>query len=213
MSLIVTRPQHDPTTRYISSWAGEIVSFARAKGVTVIDLVKSKVTRKELEGRIKKITPRMVFLNGHGSQDAVFGHDNEVLIRVGENDTLLSGKIVYALACDSGRILGPAIAKDQNTVFIGYKDEFIFMADARYMNRPVHDPNAKPFMESSNQVMFSILKGRSAREAFERSKELFKKYFVVLSSSSADADSLQIVQFLWWDMRNQVCLGNQSATL
>jgi hypothetical protein len=213
MSLIVTRPQHDPTTRYISSWAGEIISFAREKGVNVVDLVKSKATRRELEGRIKKIAPRLIFLNGHGSQDAVAGHDNEILIKVGENDTLLLGKIVYALACDSGGVLGPAIAKDQSTVFIGYKDEFIFMADSRYMNRPIYDPKAKPFMESSNQVVISLLKGRSAREAFERSKELFKKHFVALSSSNADADSLQIAQFLWWDMQHQVCLGNQSTTL
>lgn len=213
MSFIVTRPQHDVTTRYISAWAEEIISFAKRKGVMLVDLVRDKATRRELEGRIRKIAPRLIFFNGHGSQDSVKGHDNEILIKVGDNDSLLWGRIVYVLACDSGGVLGPTIAQGKNTAFIGYKDEFIFVGDIRYVGRPLEDPKAQPFMESSNQVMLSILKGHSASKASEKSKELYRKNFTTFTSSSADADSVQVAQFLWWNMRNQVCLGDQSARL
>ena len=30
-------------------------------------------------------------------------------------------------------------------------------SDQKYVSRPVEDPRAKPFMESSNQVMLSLL--------------------------------------------------------
>ena len=72
---------------------------------------------------------------------------------------------------------------------------------------------AKPFMEASNQVMISLLKGHRANEASEKSKNKFKEYFLKLTSSQTDADSLQVAQCLWWNMKNQVCLGNLDAEL
>lgn len=115
MKLIVTRPQHDVTTRYTSAWAEEVIAFAKKKGVEVIELIKDKASRQELEGRIKKLLPKLIFLNGHGSHDNVAGHDNEILIKVDENHNLLAGKITYALSCNSGQTLGPKVAENKNT--------------------------------------------------------------------------------------------------
>ena len=213
MKLIITRPQHDVTTRYISAWAEEVIVFAKRKSIVVIDLLKDKSRRRELEGRIKKLAPRLIFLNGHGSPDSVCGHDDEVLIKVGENHNLLTGRITYALSCNSGEILGQKVAENKGTAYIGYKDEFIFIADRRYITRPLDDPRAKPFMESSNQVMTSILKGHSTQEASSRSKDIFREHYRKLSTSTTDVDSLQAAQFLWWNMRNQVCLGDSDSKI
>jgi len=210
MKLIVTRPEHDVTTRYISAWAGEVITFAQQRGVEVVDLIRNKASRRELEGRIKKLFPKLVFLNGHGSADSVAGHDNEVLIKAEENHDLLEGKIVYALSCDSGKKLGQAVAEKKRAAYIGYADEFIFVADRNFLSKPLEDPNARPFMEASNQVMISILKRHDARESSTRSKNIFESHRRRLLSSQADPDSLQAAQFLWWNMRNQVCLGNVS---
>lgn len=213
MKLIVTRPQHDLTTRYISAWAEEVIAFAKVKSIEVVDLIKDKAKRKEFEGRIKKLIPRLIFLNGHGNHDSIAGQDNDVLIKVGENDDLLAGKITYALSCNSGQTLGPKVVESKNTSYIGYRDDFIFIADGRYTTRPLDDPRAKPFMESSNQVMMSILKGHSTEEAASRSKSLFREHYIKLSSSTTDVDSLQAAQFLWWNMRNQVCLGDTDSKI
>ena len=208
MKLLVTRPQHDVTTRYISAWAGEIIDRAEQKGIDVIDLSKEKACRKEFESRIKKLSPNAIFLNGHGSESSVCGHDNEVLVEAGKNHQLLQSTITYAVSCDSGKELGEKVAKAPSTTYIGYKDEFIFIADQRYVTRPLDDPKARPFMESSNQVMVSILKGNTAQSASERTRNTFHDFSTKLSSSSADQDAVQSAQFLWWNMRNLVCLGD-----
>ena len=213
MRLIVTRPRHDIPTIYLSIWAEEVIKLAKEKGVDVIDLLQEKANRKELEGRIKKLQPELIFLNGHGGEDRITGHDNEILIKAEDNHEILKGRITYALACKSGKVLGRIISENNGATYIGYCDDFIFMSDNNYTARPLADPKAEPFMKSSNQVMISLLKGHSAQEASERSKNAFKEQFTRLLSSSADPDSLPTAKYLWWNMRNQVCLGNGDAKL
>ncbi|MFH1361592.1 MAG: hypothetical protein ABIH69_02940 [bacterium] len=213
MRLVVTRPQHDVTTSYLFVWAKEIINLAENKGVQVTDLQGENANRHELEGRIRKLQPESIFLNGHGNEDHVTGHNDEILIKMDDNHEILEGRITYALACKSGKLLGQRISKNNGATYIGYSDDFIFICDHNHIARPLTDPKAQPFMESSNQVMISLLKGHSAQEASERSKNVFNKHFTRLLSSSTDPDSLQTAKYLWWNMRNQVCLGNGEATL
>lgn len=211
MKMIVTKPQHDVTTRYLSAWAEEVIELAEEKGVDVIELLREKANKKEFESRVKKLSPRLIFLNGHGSDECVTGHDNKILVKSGENHEVLVGKITYALSCNSAKILGAKVAQEKDTAYIGYADEFIFIAGSACMRNPAHDPKAKPFMEASNQVMISVLKGHSARESTERSKDIFRERYIKLLSSNTDQDSLQAAQYLWWNMRNLVCLGAGNA--
>ncbi len=210
MKLLVTRPQHDITTHYISSWAQEVIDLANKKSVDVIDLCKEKANKKELIGRIKKVLPSIIFLNGHGTDSAIKGHDNEILIEVGSNGEVLSGSITYALSCSSAKVLGSKVARQKNTAFIGYSDEFIFAIDNNFVSRPEEDPRAKLFKESSNQIVASLLKGRTAEEAVERSKKTFIEHHASLVASTTDQDSLITAQCLWWNMKHQVCLGDES---
>jgi hypothetical protein len=214
MKLIIVRPDYEPTTHYISAWAQEIINFAKTKSVEVVDLDGSKAERKEFEGRIKKLKEaKLIFINGHGGEDCLLGQDHRVLLRVDDNDNLLEGKITYALSCESAKRLGKKVAEYKNTTYIGYLDEFIFLMDSRYLGKPLEDPKAKPFMEASNQVMLSLLKGNTAEESSKKSKAKFWEHFIRLSSSAADPDSLQAMQFLRWNMMHQTCLGDQSASI
>ncbi|MFH1192329.1 MAG: hypothetical protein V1655_02535 [bacterium] len=213
MKLIVTRPQHDITTKYLSSWAGEIIDFAKKKGIEICDLSKEKANKSEFEGRVEKLNPEIVFLNGHGDDGNVAGHDNIELVNVNKNYKILNNKITYALSCNSAKVLGAKVAEEKTAAYIGYSDEFIFICDSKYVSKPLADPKAKPFMASSNQVMISLLKGNTAKDASEKSKNKFNDYFISLASSNADPDSLQSAQFLWWDMRHQSCLGDVNAKL
>jgi len=213
MILLVTRPNHDVTTRYLSVWAEEIITLARERGVKVIDLSGHKATKKEFSGRVEKLNPETLFLNGHGSDKSIAGQDNDILISAGDNHNLLKGKIAYALSCDSAKELGETVANEDKSAYIGYKDEFIFMSSRTSIRKPKSDKLARPFMEASNQVMISLLKGNTALESSDKSRHKFREQFVRLSSSTADPDSLQSAQLLWWNMRNQVCLGNGSLRI
>jgi hypothetical protein len=209
--IILTRPEHDLTTKYISLWAEEIIDFAHKKGFEIIDLKKEKANQKELVGRIKKLKPRLIFLNGHGNNDCVTGHDNEVLIQRNVNHDILKGKIVYALSCKSGKGLGESIKEYGNSAYIGYGDDFIFIMDTDFAFKPLDDPKAMPFKEASNQVMISLLKGNGAGEASKRSKDKFNSNYSKLLASNNDIDSLNMAKYLWWNERNQICLGDRQA--
>lgn len=213
MSLLITRPDHDHATRYISCWSEKIISFAKSKGRKVIDLKGKKATQKEVTGRIKKLAPSLVIFNGHGKDKVICGYDNEIIIQKEKNEKIISDKITYALSCSSGKELGPKSVKDKKGAFIGYKNDFIFSSDRRNLKDPLRDKRAKPFMEASNQVAISLLKGHSAIIASEKSKEIFKKNYQNLLSSNSDPNSLQDAKFLRWNQMHQVCLGDRNKTL
>lgn len=190
------------------------MELALKKGFHLVDLHQDKVSKKEFEGRIFKTDPCFVILNGHGSEDAVGGHNNEILVKNGENEQLLKGRVTYAVSCDSAEKLGPACA-DENTAYIGYRKNFVFNINQKYLTRPLDDKGAARFLEASNQVSISLIKGHTAQEASRRSKEYFKRAIRLLLTSehANDPNTMEDVKDLWWNMIHQVCLGNGDAKI
>jgi len=186
---------------------------ASKRGIDIIDLHREKATKSEFEGRIKKTDPSLVILNGHGDDDCVTGHDNKVLVKTGDNEALLKNRITYAISCNSAKKLGPSCI-DEKTAYIGYKKSFIFNIDRRYLSRPLQDKRAERFLNASNQVALSLIKGHSAAEATQRSQAQFKNTIrSLLTSTNTDPESLDDMKDLLWDMRQQVCLGANDAKI
>jgi len=211
--ILITRPEHDPLTRHLSIWNGKIIEFANSNGHTVTDLRKEKANKKEFEGRIKKLNPDLVLLNGHGDDVSVAGHNNEVIVKDGDNSCLLKEKITYAVACSSAKVLGSACA-DNKTTFIGYNEKFVLNLDRRYFSDPLRDKRAERFLEPSNKVATSLIKGHTAKEASESSKNDFREKIIsLLSKVNPDVDALDDAKDLYWNMNHQVCLGNEDAKL
>ena len=84
--LLITRPRHDITVRYLFYWAKKIIEFAEKKQFSVLDLKNERANQKELTSMLQKKEPSLVFLNGHGDDNSIMGHDNEILIAVGKNE-------------------------------------------------------------------------------------------------------------------------------
>ncbi len=212
--ILITRPEHDPGTRYLSRWSERVIQEARKKNFNVIDLRKEKATRKEFEGRVNKVKPALIVLNGHGNETRVTGHNNEVLVRYGENESLLHNRITYAVSCDSAAVLGAECAKKGKTTFIGYNKSFIFNLSQRHMRQPTKDQRAAQFLNASNQVPLSLLKGHPAKQASDRSKSLLRRAILkLLPSIASDPYAREDAKDLLWDMNHQVCLGDGNARL
>ncbi len=212
-NIIITRPEHDPATRYLSYWSTNFIKLAQKKGHCVTDLKRNKATKKEFEGRVKKLNPSFVFLNGHGSTNCVTGHDNEPLVQVNKNDKILKNRVTYAVSCDSAKKLGLKCA-DKNTAYIGYNQAFVFNLNRKYLKDPLRDKRAGQFLEASNKVPIALIKGHTAKEASEISKNCFKnKIQKLLPRINDNPDKLEDVKDLFWDMNHQVCLGNGNATI
>ena len=97
-TLLITRPKHDVTVHYLFHWSKKIIEQAEKKGIKVLDLKLKRANCKEVVSMLQKKEPSLVFFNGHGNDDCIKGHNDEVLIAAGENDQFLISKIVYALS-------------------------------------------------------------------------------------------------------------------
>lgn len=151
--------------------------------------------------------------NGHGDDTIVYGFKDEPLIESGKNDELLKDKIIYCLSCSSARKLGESSVKKGADAFLGYKNSFVFFTDTDSEATPLRDNIAASFLNPSNRISISFLKGNTIEEASNKSKEGFKKEIKKFLSSKAIDGSDRIAAALFGEMSSQVVLGNQEAKM
>lgn len=212
--LLITRPEYDDTTHYLSNWSKASLRAATSKGVRVFDLDRERATKAEVESMLTKQNPQLVILNGHGDDNMVTGHKGEPLIIGGQNETLLKGKMTYAISCKSAKELGRKAVRSGGESYLGYEDDFIFFYDPHKISRPVEDETAELFLKPAIEIIFnSLLKGNTMGESSEKSKQSMKLNINRLLSSESSKEEISLARYLWWNMRNQVCLGKSEAKL
>lgn len=211
-SLLITRPDHDDTTHYLYYWHNKTIEVAKSKNVKVLDLSKKRANKKEVNGMLSKQKPSLVIFNGHGNKDEVTGYNNESLIKLGENEKLLKDKIIYAISCRSAKNLGKKSIKSGTKAYIGYKEDFVFFFDANKQTHPLADKTAKLFLEPPQILSTSLVKGVPSGEAHKKAQEKFMSNIKRILSSEATKEETTMARYLWWDLKNQVCLGDETAT-
>jgi hypothetical protein len=216
-ALLVTRPEHDPLTRYLSKWSEKILEEAGSKKCALLDLRREKAERKRVIGTMEKHNDKtsvLVVLNGHGNEDCVTGHDNAVILQVGDTNAV-KGKVIFARACRAAKNLGQFAAAAGAAAFLGYQEDFWLVFDNGNLDRHklLEDSAAALFLEPSNHVAISLLKGHTAEKANEKSKEMFRKNIEKLVIAGPTSDNYGLIRFLFWDMTNQVCVGSADAKL
>ena len=206
---LITRPEHDDTTHYLSHWGKETIGMAEKRGMKVFDLHREKAIKTEVEGRLKKMSSALVVFNGHGSEDTVTGHKNLPLITAGDNEKLLKSKIVFAISCKSALKLGPKSVESGALNYTGFDDDFIFFYEPEKISRPLSDETAKLFLEPSNRFIESLIKGNSVGVSRERAVQFFRDNTTkVLGSNSKDTN---LARFLLWDLKHFVSHGDLNA--
>lgn len=213
VTILVTQPHYDYTTRYISIWSEKVIKIALEKNDHIVCLKNKKDNKQDFESIVLKIQPDFIMLNGHGNEDTVAGQDNKPIVQVGVNEKILVKKIVYALSCRSAKKLGPASINSGAKCYIGYTDDFIFVIDKEKRSKPLEDNSATLFLEPSNKVAISIIKRKTTGDSYQNSQKAFKKnIYSLLTSESSDANK-SALSYLIWDMQHQVCLGDKNAKI
>ena len=205
-SIIVTRPDYDMVTKYISAWTQGVVDMAEAKGLKVADLKGSKATRANLESYANRHAPVFIFLNGHGNAEVVTGHNNESLL---DSESNVCTDIIYARSCEAAQILGPRLVARSVKFFIGYTRKFIFSYDIEKVHNPLEDHVAGLFLAPSNLVATTIIKGHSVGEANSRSKEAMYRNFKIMIASTSTFEERFLARWLWSNIQSQVVLGSK----
>jgi len=203
MRVLVTRPKHDIANHYLYFWTGKVIRWAKGKKVDIIDLEKEKSNQKTVRGYLKKDWANMALLNGHGNEHAIYGHNDEELFSTKDNLSFLRNKTIFMRACRAGQTLGTEAIKAGAKAVVGYKEDFKFWHHKDYLHQPLKDPLARPYMEASNQVSVSLLKGHSALEAHIKSLATYKKEIVKMLNSESDPS---LLPDLLHNMMNQVCI-------
>lgn len=212
-TILITRPNHDLTTNYLYFWSEAVIDTAKKHNLIILDLNKNKANRKNFDSYLKNKHPQFIFLNGHGSKTAITGYNNEVLIESNKNKAMIKTSIIYARSCDSGKILGKVLINNGVSAFIGYERKFVFLYNPDYLTKPQEDPVAKIFLEPSNLIPNTIIKGHSAGEAQDRSKENMLKNFRLLLISSSGPEERYCASLLWSNIKCQVLLGDPETKM
>lgn len=212
-NIVVTCPNHDLTTRYISSYAKIFIDEAKEKGNQVTVLEKDRARSNVLASVIRKLQPSAIFFNGHGDSDTVCGQDNEDLIKKDKNTELLVNVIVYALSCSAAAKLGPSTIDAGAKAFIGYDADFVFYTDREKQTKPQNDTVAKQFLEPAVQVPRSLIKGNSIESACRSGKQMFRKNMRKLLTSETSKNDTSLLSALYWDMKHLTYNGNGDAVL
>lgn len=210
--ILLTAPRHDIITEYLSVFSVPIENSCNEKGIICKTLKDESANKKEFEKTIKKLNCNFVVLNGHGSEEAIAGHKNEILIKAGENENILNERIIYARSCEASSVLGRKIVENSEGCFIGYSLPFEFYFDENWVGNPIKDNTAKLFLDSSNLVPLSLIKGNSSKESHERAKkQMLKNIKKVLRTKSKE--SFAIAESLWNNYLGQEILGNQESKI
>lgn len=210
--ILITLPRHDDVTEYLSQFSQQIEDSANERGIKIKKLKDKGAIKKYFEQIIKKLDCRMIVFNGHGSAEEIEGQ-KEIIIKLGVNDDLLKERIVYARSCHAASKLGKECTKNtKEGCFIGYDRPFQFYVDIQWLGNPLKDNIARLFLQSSNLVPISIIKGNSTSDANENSKkQILKNINKVLRD--LNAESFKIAEALWNNYEGQVLYGNPDVKL
>lgn len=210
-SVLFSRPDHDDITYYLFLFSKELVEMSHSK-FNCLDLKGNNATKSKVTSMIIDKDPSFIMFNGHGSSSCICGYKDEILINKGENAELLRNKIVYSLSCSSALELGPESIKSGTISFIGYDDDFALGMDANCQSAPYRDKRARLFLEPSNLLVKSLLKGNTVKESTDRAKNLMKKNLIILRTDPSP-DAIYYAPFLFYNYLSLVAHGKQDASL
>lgn len=212
-SVLITQPDFDRTTRYISAWSEEVEKFSIKRGNKTITLKGRRSSKPEFESIIRKIQPKLIMLNGHGNDNEIAGQDNEVILDFHSNEDIVRDKIIYALSCSSAKVLGYKCIKNGTRVFIGYTKDYIFLHSHLKVSKPREDKRAGLFFKPSNLIPISLIKGNSAEESYQGSRNLLRKNILDLLNSEVYNEDRACLPYLLWNYQNLTILGNRQTKL
>jgi len=211
-SILVTRPKYDDGTEYLSAYALEVIKKAKEKFL-VKDFEGEEAIKENIEKYLKNQNPKLIFLNGHGNECEICGHKDKVIFSL-TNINLLKDKIIYARACFSANYLGHEVVKNNSGCFIGYIYPFSFWISGERSATPLKNKVAGMFLNPSNEIVFSLLKGEIAKMADEKSKKMMVENMrkILAMEKKNEPRATGMLQILWDNYEGQIVLGNEDAS-
>lgn len=122
---VVTRPEFDDATRLASYWIGKTLEEIRMRGVEVRELYREEANSSEFLAALSVYDPLTFWGLGHGNETIFSGHNREILLKVGVNLGLMSGRISHFTSCLFGEEGAPGIIGAGGIAVFAYNRDFI----------------------------------------------------------------------------------------
>ena len=209
--LLVTRPKYDDGTEYLSAYAFDLLKKVKGQILTK-DFEGEGANKENVEKYLKSKNPKLLFLNGYGNECEICGHKDKAIFSL-TNVSLLKNRITYVRACFSANILGKEAVKNNSGCFIGYVYPFSFWMGGERSATPLKDKVAGMFLNPSNEIVFSLLNGETAKKADEKSKQMMISNMkeILAMEQKNEPGATGMLQILWDNYEGQVVLGNEDA--
>ncbi len=166
-------------------------------GLTIATLTGASATAA---GLASLLASGATFLtaSAHGLPDRILGRTEPLLQVQHYAPTLVSGKIIHLLACESGDSLGPDLVQNGCRTFFGYRRPFVFPLD-----RPAE------FLNCDSVIDQELANGATADEAYRSAIRRFNKGIKDLKN----AGKMWRASVLQQNRDCLCCLGDSSARL
>lgn len=123
----------------------------------------------------------------------------------------MDGKIVYVRSCNVAAGLGNTCIQIGTIAFIGYLKKYSLGYTPSSMFNPLGDRVAKLFLEPSNLIPISLIKGNSVKEAYRKSQTAMLRNFLFMLSTKATKEQRDAAPSLWRNRKYQVMLGDENS--
>lgn len=198
--LLMIRPNcpGDAYTTQFSFPASTLVkNKAVAEGWSVTDLQGNNCNRANVETNINTVKPDFIVHYDHGSNFTLYGQNANVIVPALDdaNVSLLSGRAVSTVSCESASGLGPLAVASTTRAYLGYDD--LHWVHLWYLDK---------FNEASNAANNALLEGKTFQEAYDIAYAKYTEKWAELVGTDDGAAAL-----LLHDRDHLTLLGNPSA--
>ncbi|MDD5510532.1 MAG: hypothetical protein PHI12_06975 [Dehalococcoidales bacterium] len=144
---------------------------------------------------------------GHGSDREYCAQNESIIWKVGEyNPGQVRGKVVKLLSCNTGMMLGPDLIKNGARAYLGYDDDFLWIADSIYYPVPWEDRTAAACLMPVIQSLNALLDGSTCAEAIAIERQGYLQ-------NIERTDNELLSSLLEHNNNHTVIYGDQSATI
>jgi len=207
---VTTRPDFDKATKCGKFWLAKVNEYATSRGYTVTDLAGDSANKTQFDNAITTQDPKFFHGVGHGNEDIFAGQNNEYLLQRCIDDDAMSGRIVYLLSCTTAKKLGPSIIEKTGLAFVGYNDLFGWYTSRRKDWKPRVDGLFWAWMDFTNVLANSILKGETVDSAVSKAIARINAW---IDYWSAQEGYSAIVEWLIADRDRLTKLGTTTSTI
>jgi len=158
MIVLGVAPCFDQATSFSYKWFKDLVKSLNADWVL---LMKDDAMRENVESKFEEYDPEVICFYDHGVEDGLVQQGGDGYVIDLKNVGKFRGKVIYTIACLSGKILGKEHWRNGG-IFWGYTEVFGFTIQEEEL-----------FMHAANAGLIYRFQGKTWEECLEYAKKKF----------------------------------------